>query len=84
MEVNKDVERLIKNYGPDDSMDIAKILKTRSRDPVVKLSLSMFRESVVFRDMTHSFIFDLKCKVRDLNDEIIDLRSRIEELEAEE
>jgi hypothetical protein len=78
MEIDKRVEDMMRsNISREEHMKIMQALQIRRHEPVVQLSLAMFRDSVIFRDMAQTMIFDLSCQVRDLRRTVGELKDAV-------
>ena len=85
MAIDKNIEHMMKGTtSVEEHKKMMQILQTKRNDPVVQLSLAMFRDSIVFRDMANSMIFGLNCRVQDLSKEVSDLREELNDANCEE
>lgn len=74
MDIDKNIEYMMRNnLSREEHQKIMTALQIRRHEPVVQLSLAMFRDSIIFRDMAQTMIFDLKCQVRDLEKRVTGL-----------
>jgi len=79
MDIDKRVVEMMRDTTSiGDHRKIMQALEIRRQEPVVQLSLAMFRDSIIFRDMAQSMIFDLSCKVKDFQKEISELNERLD------
>ncbi len=79
MDIDKNIEHMMRsNLNRKEHQKIMQALQIRRHEPVVQLSLAMFRDSIVFRDMAQTMIFDLSCQVRDVRRTIEDLHEKLD------
>ena len=81
MDIDKNIEHMMRhNISKEEHLKIMAALQIRRHEPVVQLSLAMFRDSIIFRDMAQTMIFDLSRQVRDMGVRIGELQDTIDAL----
>lgn len=63
--------------NPRDQKAMMQALEIRRQEPVVQLSIAMFRDSMMFRDMAQSMILDMSCELKESEKKIEELNERL-------
>lgn len=72
MEIDKSILNMMKSISPEDRKAIIKMLELRRASPELMISLAVFRDVFVYRDMMNATVMQMKAKIKELE-------SRIEE-----
>ncbi len=79
MDIHKRLENIMREtMNPRDQKAMMQALEIRRQDPVVQLSIAMFRDSMMFRDMAQSMILDMSCKLKESEKKIEELNERLD------
>lgn len=74
--IDKNILNMIHHVTPEERKNLMNLLQMNRSDPNTNLIMAIFRDSIMFRDMTQALIMKYQMK-------IFDLESRIERLESE-
>lgn len=62
--------RTVSRGERDAIMSAFEILKNK---PETRLYMALFRDIIMFKDMTNAFLMDYKLKIRELEDRVVEL-----------
>lgn len=74
MEIDKSILNQMQSISPEDRKAIIKMIELRRTSPELMVSLAVFRDVFVYRDMMNATVLQLKAKIRGLEERINDLQ----------